>query len=81
MKFMIEDYVEMPIRNMNIDNNGVVLVQLADEYDSETMEEIKNHWQRSDKYMELKKLGFDVQLTSEKAVSGHESFSITKELL
>jgi serine/threonine protein kinase len=77
---MIENAVEMPIKNISIKEGGTVLVQLVEEHDTKTMKEINEHWQKSEKYEEIKNMGYKVVLISNDD-NNNLGTSITRELL
>ena len=78
---MIEEYVELPIKEIHLSGDNTILVYLAEEYDLETMDEINEWWSQSDYFKEIQNMGYTVRLLSSDAPTQESSVSLTKELL
>ena len=78
---IIKKSVQLPIRAMYLREGNTILVQLLEEYDSETMDELNEWWKKSNYSEKLQQKGYNVRLASKNDITNESDTSLTKDLL
>jgi len=78
---IIKNSVQLPIRAMYLREGNTILVQLLEEYDSETMNELNEWWKKSNYSEKLQQKGYNVRLASKNDITNESDTSLTKDLL
>ena len=78
---IIKNSVQLPIRAMYLREGNTILVQLLEEYDSETMDELNEWWKKSNYSEKLQQKGYNVRLASKNDITSESDTSLTKDLL